>query len=95
MRSLLIMRELGYPVIMDATHSVQRPGGLGTGSGGDGKYAPAIARAAVATGIDGVFMETHLNPKVAKSDAANAIKFSEVEKLWKQLIAINAIVKAK
>jgi 2-dehydro-3-deoxyphosphooctonate aldolase (KDO 8-P synthase) len=74
---------------------VQRPGGLGTGSGGDGKYAPAIARAAVATGIDGVFMETHLNPKVAKSDAANAIKFSEVEKLWKQLIAINAIVKAK
>ncbi len=95
MRSLLIMRELGYPVIMDATHSVQRPGGLGTGSGGDGKYAPAIARAAVATGIDGVFMETHLNPKVAKSDAANAIRFSEVEKLWKQLIAINAIVKAK
>ena len=93
MRSLLIMRELGYPVVMDATHSVQRPGGLGTGSGGDGKYAPAIARAAVATGVDGVFMETHVNPKVAKSDAANAIKFSEVEKLWKKLIAINEIVR--
>jgi 2-dehydro-3-deoxyphosphooctonate aldolase (KDO 8-P synthase) len=95
MRSLLIMRELGYPVVMDATHSVQRPGGLGTGSGGDGKYAPAIARAAVATGIDGVFMETHLNPKIAKSDSANAIKFSQVENLWKKLIQIDAIVKSK
>ena len=93
MRSLLVMRELGYPVVMDATHSVQRPGGLGTGSGGDGKYAPALARAAVATGVDGVFMETHVNPKVAKSDAANAIKFSEVEKLWKTLLAIHKVVK--
>ena len=92
MRSLLIMRELGYPVVMDATHSVQRPGGLGSGSGGDGKYAPALARAAVATGVDGVFMETHMNPKVAKSDAANAIKFSEVEKLWKVLLQIHEIV---
>jgi len=93
MRSLLIMRELGYPVVMDATHSVQRPGGLGTGSGGDGKYAPAIARAAVATGVDGVFMETHLNPKVAKSDAANAIRLADVEKLWKTLIRINDIIR--
>ncbi|MGN0854835.1 MAG: 3-deoxy-8-phosphooctulonate synthase [Kiritimatiellia bacterium] len=94
MRSLLIMRELGYPVVMDATHAVQRPGGLGTGSGGDGAYAPALARAAVATGVDGVFMETHVNPKVAKSDAANAIRFADVEKLWKTLIQINEIVKA-
>ncbi len=94
MRSLLIMRELGYPVVMDATHSVQRPGGLGTGSGGDGKYAPALARAAVATGVDGVFMETHLNPKVAKSDAANALKFSRVETLWTKLLQIDEIVKA-
>ena len=93
MRSLLIMRELGYPVVMDATHSVQRPGGLGTGSGGDGKYAPALARAAVATGVDGVFMETHMNPKVALSDAANAIKFSEVEKLWKKLLKIHEVVR--
>ncbi len=94
MRSLAIMRELGYPVVMDATHAVQRPGGLGTGSGGDGKYAPLLARAAVATGaVDGVFMETHVNPKVAKSDAANAIKFSEVEKLWKSLAAIYAQVR--
>ena len=94
MRSLLIMRELGYPVVMDATHAVQRPGGLGTGSGGDGKYAPALARAAVATGVDGVFMETHVNPKRAKSDAANAIRFADVEKLWKTLVRINEIVKA-
>ena len=92
MRSLLIMRELGYPVVMDATHAVQRPGGLGNGSGGDGKYAPALARAAVATGVDGVFMETHVNPKVAKSDAANAIRFAEVEKLWKTLLAIHEVV---
>ena len=93
MRSLPIMRDLGYPVIMDATHAVQRPGGLGTGSGGDGKYAPLIASSAVATGaVDGVFMETHVNPEVAKSDAANAIRFAEVEKLWKKLIAIKHVV---
>ncbi len=93
MRSLLIMRDLGYPVIFDATHSVQRPGGLGTGSGGDGKYAPALARAAVATGVDGVFMETHVNPKKALSDAANAIAFKDVKALWKKLLAIHGIVR--
>ena len=92
MRSLLLMRELGYPVVMDATHSVQRPGGLGTGSGGDGRFAPALARAAVATGVDGVFMETHMNPRKALSDSANAIAFREVESLWKKLVAINGIV---
>ena len=93
MRSLLVMRELGYPVVMDATHSVQRPGGLGTGSGGDGKYAPALARAAVATGVDAVFMETHPNPKVAKSDAANALKLADVEPLWRTLMAIDDVVR--
>ena len=93
MRSLAIMRELGYPVVMDATHAVQRPGGLGTGSGGDGKYAPLIARSAVAAGVDGVFMETHMTPETAKSDAANAIRFAEVEKLWKTLIKIDAVVR--
>lgn len=92
MRSLLIMRELGYPVVMDATHSVQRPGGLGTGSGGDGRFAPTLARAAVATGVDGVFMETHMNPKKALSDAANAIAFKDIEGLWRTLIAIHGIV---
>ena len=95
MRSLLVMRDLGYPVVMDATHAVQRPGGLGTGSGGDGKYAPAIARAAVATGVDAVFMETHLNPAVSKSDAANAIRFADVERLWKGLLAIHSCVGGK
>ena len=93
MRSLLVMRELGYPVIMDATHSVQRPGGLGGASGGDGRFAPAIARAAVATGVDGVFMETHMNPRKALSDAANAIAFKDVEGLWRKLVAIDGIVR--
>ncbi len=92
MRSLPIMRDLGYPVVFDATHSVQRPGGLGTGSGGDGKYAPVLARAAVAAGVDGVFMETHVNPKKALSDAANAIAFKDVKALWKKLLAIHAVV---
>ena len=92
MRSLLIMREMGYPVIFDATHSVQRPGGLGKGSGGDGRWAPALARAAVATGVDGVFMETHMNPPEALSDAANAIAFAKIKKLWQQLLAIHAVV---
>jgi len=92
MRSLAIMRELGYPVVMDATHAVQRPGGLGTGSGGDGKFAPLLARAAVATGVDGVFMETHMNPKKALSDAANAIAFKEIKPLWEKLLKIHEIV---
>ena len=95
MRSLLIMRELGYPVVMDATHSVQRPGGLGTGSGGDGRFAPALARAAVATGVDGVFMETHVTPAKALSDAANAIAFRNVEALWCKLLAIDAALKGR
>ncbi len=95
MRSLLIMREMGYPVVFDATHSVQRPGGLGTGSGGDGRFAPALARAAVATGVDGVFMETHVTPAKALSDAANAIAFRNVEALWRKLLAIDAALKGR
>jgi len=95
MRSLLIMREMGYPVVFDATHSVQRPGGLGTGSGGDGRFAPALARAAVATGVDGVFMETHVTPAKALSDAANAIAFRGVEALWRKLLAIDAALKGR
>ena len=95
MRSLVIMRELGCPVVFDATHSVQRPGGLGTGSGGDGRFAPVLARAAVAVGVDGVFMETHVNPPKALSDAANAIALREVENLWKTLLAIHAVVRGE
>ena len=92
MRSLLIMREFGYPVVFDATHSVQRPGGAGTCSGGDGRWAPALARAAVATGVDGIFMETHVNPAEALSDKANAIAFKDLKRVWQKLIAIHAIV---
>jgi 2-dehydro-3-deoxyphosphooctonate aldolase (KDO 8-P synthase) len=92
MRSLLIMRKLGYPVVFDATHSVQRPGGAGSRSSGDGQWAPALARAAVATGCDAVFIETHVDPARALSDRDNAIRLSEVRSLWKQLRAIDEIV---
>ena len=92
MRSLLIMREFGYPVVFDATHSVQRPGGAGKMSGGDGRWAPALARAAVATGVDGVFMETHVNPAEALSDKANAIAFKDLKKVWQTLGAIHGLV---
>jgi 2-dehydro-3-deoxyphosphooctonate aldolase (KDO 8-P synthase) len=92
MRSLMIMRQFGYPVIFDATHSVQQPGGAGDQSGGDSKYAPGLARAAVAVGCDGVFIETHENPAEALSDKANAIKFSELGKLWKSLEQIDSVV---
>lgn len=93
MRSLLIMRELGYPVVFDATHSVQRPGGAGKMSGGDGCWAPALARAAAATGVDGIFMETHVNPAEALSDKANAVAFGELKRLWKTLGAIHGLVR--
>lgn len=92
MRSLLIMRELGYPVIFDATHSVQRPGGAGRMSGGDGCWAPALARAAVATGCDGVFMETHMNPAEALSDKANAIAFRDLPEVWRVLRKLHDVV---
>jgi 2-dehydro-3-deoxyphosphooctonate aldolase (KDO 8-P synthase) len=92
MRSLLVMRETGYPVVFDATHSVQKPGGAGDASGGDGRWAPALARAAVATGCDGVFIETHRNPAVALSDKANAIPFAALGGLWGQLDAIDRLV---
>lgn len=93
MRSLLVMRELGYPVIFDCTHSVQSPGGAGDASGGDGKWAPFLARGAVAVGCDGIFMETHVNPAEALSDSANAIPFAQVPKVWKTLTAIDKAVK--
>ncbi len=96
MRNMMILKEFGYPVIFDATHSVQRPGALGTGSGGDGKWAPALARAAVATGAcDGVFIETYENPAEALSDGANALAFKALPELWSQLVAINVIARGK
>jgi len=92
MRSLLQLGEFGYPVVFDATHSVQKPGGAGDRSGGDGKWAPHLARAAVATGCNAVFIETHPRPEEALSDSANAIPFSGMKRLWKQLRAIDDVV---
>jgi 2-dehydro-3-deoxyphosphooctonate aldolase (KDO 8-P synthase) len=92
MRSLLILREMGYPVVFDATHSVQRPGGAGSSSSGDSKWAPALARAAVAVGCDGIFVETHVKPEEALSDKDNTLKLSSLRKIWRQLKEINEIV---
>lgn len=93
MRSLYWMRELGYRVVFDATHSVQRPGGLGTATGGDGKLAPVLARAAVAAGCDGVFMETHPEPSKALSDGPNQIPLSQLADVVSQLRKVHEIVK--
>jgi 2-dehydro-3-deoxyphosphooctonate aldolase (KDO 8-P synthase) len=94
MRSLYWMRELGYRVIFDATHSVQRPGGLGTTTGGDGVLAPVLARAAVAAGCDGVFIETHPEPEKALSDGPNQIPLAELPHVITQLRQIHAITQA-
>ncbi len=88
MRSIPIMQEFGFPVIFDATHSVQRPSGLGNASGGDREMIPVLARAAVAAGCDGVFMEIHDNVENARSDAASQWPLQEAETLIKQLINI-------
>jgi 2-dehydro-3-deoxyphosphooctonate aldolase (KDO 8-P synthase) len=92
MRSLLAMRELGFPVVFDATHSVQRPGGAGDHTAGDGRWAPALARAAVATGCDGVFVETHVNPAQALSDKENTLPLKALRGLWRALVRIDAVV---
>jgi 2-dehydro-3-deoxyphosphooctonate aldolase (KDO 8-P synthase) len=92
MRSLLVLKTFGYPVIFDATHSVQRPGGAGSASGGDGCWAPALARAAVATGCDGVFMETHVKPAEALSDSANAVPVGQMGRVLRTLQQIDEIV---
>ncbi len=93
MRSLYWMRELGYRVIFDATHSVQRPGGQGTTSGGDGKLAPVLARAAVATGCDAVFIETHPDPSKSLSDGPNMVPLDQLSPVLQKLAAIHALVK--
>jgi 2-dehydro-3-deoxyphosphooctonate aldolase (KDO 8-P synthase) len=89
MRSLYWIRKEGIPVIFDATHSVQRPGGLGGATGGDGELAPVLARAAVATGVDGLFMEVHSDPANALSDGPNQIPLEFIEDLLIKLIAIH------
>ena len=93
MRSLPIMRRTGCPVVFDATHSVQLPGGQGGSSGGQREFVEHLSRAAVATGIDGVFMEIHENPDKALCDGPNSIRLDDLADLLKQLKAIDAIVK--
>lgn len=95
MRSLPIMAETGAPVIFDATHSVQQPGGQGTSSGGDRRFVPVLARAAVATGIAGLFIETHQDPDHAPSDGPNMVPLSGFEALMRDLMAIDSVVKAR
>ena len=93
MRGLPIMREIGCPVVFDATHSVQQPGGQGTSSGGQREFVPVLARAAVAVGVDAVFMETHQDPDNAPSDGPNMVPLSEFEDLLKTLLEFDAIAK--
>ena len=89
MRSIPVMKESGYPVIFDATHSVQMPGGRGDQSGGNGEFAPVLARAAVAAGANGLFIETHPSPGKAWSDGPNMIPLREMKKLLEQLMKIH------
>ncbi|MEO8456025.1 MAG: 3-deoxy-8-phosphooctulonate synthase [Sphingomicrobium sp.] len=95
MRSLAIMRETGCPVVFDATHSVQLPGGQGTSSGGQREFVPVLARAAVASGVAGLFMETHPDPANAKSDGPNAWPLDRMESLLTTLVELDRIVKAR
>ena len=93
MRSLAQMRDTGCPVVFDATHSVQLPGGQGTKSGGQREFVPTLARAAVAVGVAGVFMETHPNPEQAKSDGPNAWPMDQLASLLTTLKQIDAVSK--
>ena len=93
MRSLAIMRETNAPVVFDATHSVQLPGGQGTSSGGQREFVPVLARAAVAVGIAGIFMETHPDPAKALSDGPNAVPLKHMRALLEQLVALDRVIK--
>ena len=93
MRSLAVLRETGCPVVFDATHSVQVPGGMGAASGGQREFVPVLARAAVGAGVSGLFMETHPNPDEALSDGPNAVPLDEMEPLLETLVAIDRVVK--
>jgi 2-dehydro-3-deoxyphosphooctonate aldolase (KDO 8-P synthase) len=95
MRGLPIMAKTGYPVIFDATHSVQQPGGLGDRSGGERAFAPVLARAAVAVGVAGVFMETHEDPDNAPSDGPNMIPIGELPAVLETLVEIDRVAKAR
>lgn len=95
MRSLAVMRETGCPVVFDATHSVQLPGGQGSASGGQREFVPVLARAAVAAGIAGIFMETHPDPDAALSDGPNSWPLAKMRPLLEQLIEIDCVVKQR
>jgi 2-dehydro-3-deoxyphosphooctonate aldolase (KDO 8-P synthase) len=95
MRSLAIMRETNAPVVFDATHSVQLPGGQGTSSGGQREFVPVLARAAIAVGVAGVFMETHPDPAHALSDGPNAVPLKHMRALLEQLASLDRVVKAQ
>ncbi len=95
MRSLAILRECDAPVVFDATHSVQLPGGQGTSSGGQCEFVPVLARAAVAAGVAGVFMETHPDPAKALSDGPNAVPLAQMRSLLEQLVEIDRVVKSR
>lgn len=92
MRALPIMRDFGYPVVFDSTHSLQLPGAKGGATGGQREYIPHLARAAVATGVDGIFAEVHTDPKSSPSDSENMLRMEELEPLLKTLIAIKKLV---
>ena len=94
MRSLAIMRDTGCPVVFDATHSVQLPGGKGDASGGQREFVPVLARAAVAAGVAGIFMETHPDPANARSDGPNAWPLQHMEPLLTTLLAIDDLAKS-
>jgi 2-dehydro-3-deoxyphosphooctonate aldolase (KDO 8-P synthase) len=93
MRSLTIMAETGYPVVFDATHSVQQPGGLGTASGGDRRYAPILARAALAVGVAAVFMETHPDPDRAPSDGPNMVALRDMPRVLAMMVEADEVGK--
>ena len=94
MRSLILMRDLGYPVVFDATHSLQLPGGKGKKSGGQKELIPDLVRGAVAVGCDAIFMEVHPNPEKAKSDGPNMLKLSQLPELLKQIKALDSAVRS-
>ena len=94
MRSLPVLKSVGYPVVFDATHSVQQPGGQGTTSGGEREHVPVLARAAVAVGVAAVFMETHQDPDNAPSDGPNMVKLKDLPALLETLVAFDRIAKA-
>ena len=95
MRSLPILAQTGYPVIFDATHSIQQPGGLGTATGGQREFAPVVARAAVAVGVAGVFLETHHDPDNAPSDGPNMINLKDLPGIIETLLQLDRVSKER